>query len=140
MDTGLSVIDNGGLGLSTFAGQPVTANAILLKYTYYGDVDLNGQVHADDLTVFANNFGRATGAFQTNGDIDFEGDVDPDDLTVFANNFGKGVGSALSDNAPVTIAEPTSAVLAAIAATGILAAIGISDRRKSIGKLQASGN
>ena len=58
-NTGLSLVDNALLGLSNFSGKPVNADSILLKYTYYGDVDQNGQVDPDDLTVFANNFGRA---------------------------------------------------------------------------------
>jgi subtilisin-like proprotein convertase family protein len=95
-DTGLALVDNALLGLTEFGGMPVDENALLLKYTYYGDIDLNGQVDADDLTVFANNFGRPTGAVQIDGDIDFDGDVDADDLTVFANNFGKGVGAPLA--------------------------------------------
>jgi polyhydroxybutyrate depolymerase len=111
MDTGLTVIDNAGLGLSFFSGQSITANSILLKYTYYGDVDLNGQVDPDDLTVFANNFGRATGATQIDGDIDFDSDVDADDLTVFANNFAKGIGNPLGTAEIAAVPEPGSVVL-----------------------------
>ena len=58
IDTGLALVDNGVFGFPTFSGQPVDDNSLLIKYTYYGDIDLNGQVDADDLTVFANNFGR----------------------------------------------------------------------------------
>ena len=95
-NTTLSLVDNAVLGFSTFGGEPVDANSILLKYTYFGDIDQNGQVDADDLTVFANNFGRTSGATQVDGDIDFNGTVDADDLTVFANNFGRGVGTPLA--------------------------------------------
>ena len=94
-NTTLSLVDNAVLGFSTFGGEPVDANSLLVKYTYYGDIDQNGQVDADDLTVFANNFGRMSGATQVDGDIDFNGTVDADDLTVFANNFGRGVGIAV---------------------------------------------
>jgi hypothetical protein len=99
-------VDNALLGLTEFGGVSIDENALLLKYTYHGDIDVNGEVNADDLTVFANNFGRATGATQIDGDIDFDGDVDADDLTVFANNFGKGVG------APLTAAAAPQAVVA----------------------------
>jgi hypothetical protein len=95
-ETTLSLVDNAVLGLSHFAGQPVDENSLLVKYTYYGDIDQNGAVDADDLTVFANNFGRTIGATQVDGDLDFNGTVDADDLTVFANNFGKGVGAPLA--------------------------------------------
>jgi sugar lactone lactonase YvrE len=99
-DTTLSMVDNALFGHTTFGGEPVDANAILFKHTYYGDIDQNGAVDADDLTVFANNFGRRTGATQVDGDIDFNGTVDADDLTVFANNFGRGIGSPLAASPP----------------------------------------
>jgi subtilisin family serine protease/subtilisin-like proprotein convertase family protein len=95
-DTTLSLIDNAILGLTQFSGVAVDQNSLLLKYTYYGDIDQNGTVDADDLTVFANNFGRTSGATQVDGDVDFNGTVDADDLTVFANNFGKGSGMPLN--------------------------------------------
>jgi hypothetical protein len=105
-DTTLSLVDNALLGLTQFSGQPVDANSLLVKYTYLGDIDLNGAVDADDLTVFANNFGRTSGATQVDGDIDFNGTVDADDLTVFANNFGKGAGAPLAASPNVVISLP----------------------------------
>jgi hypothetical protein len=110
-DTGLSLVDNALLGLGNFSGQPVTADSILLKYTYYGDIDQNGQVDADDLTVFASNFGRASGATQIDGDIDFNGAVNADDLTVFANNFNKGVGNPVAAATIQAVPEPSTMVL-----------------------------
>jgi hypothetical protein len=128
-DTGVTVVDNALLGLTDFGGRAVDANSILLKYTYYGDIDQNGQVDADDLTVFASNFGRTSGATQVDGDIDFNGAVNADDLTVFANNFNKGVGAPLADAAASVqaVPEPASLVLAGLGAAGILA--GLSARR-----------
>ena len=104
--------------MTSFGGQAVTADSILLRYTYYGDVDQNGQVDADDLTVFASNFGRTSGATQIDGDIDFNGAVNADDLTVFANNFNKGVGNPLAVAAANVQAVPEPA-------TGVLLAIGV---------------
>jgi T5SS/PEP-CTERM-associated repeat protein len=127
-DTGLSVVDNALLGNTTFSGQPVTAGSILLKYTYYGDIDANGQVDADDLTVFASNFGRASGATQIDGDIDFNGAVDPDDLTVFANNFLKGVGNPLGVSAVNIHAVPEAGTWL-LAACGLLAIVLVYKRR-----------
>jgi hypothetical protein len=96
MNTTVGLVDNAVLGLSQFGGVAVDENSILLKYTYYGDIDLNGEVNADDLTVFANNFGRTGTASHIDGDVDFDFDVDADDLTVFANNFGRGVSAPLA--------------------------------------------
>jgi hypothetical protein len=128
-DTGLSVADNALLGYSEFSGQAVTADSILLKYTYYGDIDANGAVDADDLTVFAYNFGRTSGTMQIDGDIDFNGAVNADDLTVLANNFSRGVGNPLGSGAVQAIREPASLVLAGLAAAVAFLVIGIRRRR-----------
>jgi hypothetical protein len=110
--TTLSLVDNAILGLTQFSGEPVDENSLLLKYTYFGDIDQNGAVDADDLTVFANNFGRTTGATQVDGDIDFNGTVDADDLTVFANNFGNGSGVPLAaSSVPSSAWDRTTAKL-----------------------------
>jgi hypothetical protein len=125
-ETGLVLIDNGVFGYPEFSGQTVNADSILLKYTYYGDIDANGEVNADDLTIFANNFGKPLGAGQIDGDIDFDNDVDADDLTVFANNFGKGAGNPLSAGAVAAVPEPASLVLAGLA---IIAGVGFGLQR-----------
>jgi hypothetical protein len=130
-DTGIAVVDNALLGLTTFSGQTVTANSILMKYTYYGDIDQNGQVDADDLTVFASNFGKIfiEGATQIDGDIDFNGAVNADDLTVFANNFNKGVGNPLAVAAVQAVPEPATWALALLAAAAVV--IGTRIHRRS---------
>jgi hypothetical protein len=128
-ETGLVMIDNEVFGYTDFSGQTVDANSILLKYTYYGDIDANGEVNADDLTIFANNFGKATGAGQVDGDIDFDADVNADDLTIFANNFGKGVGAPLASGAVEAVPEPAGLALAGIAALFALAGIYMQRRR-----------
>jgi PEP-CTERM motif len=130
-DTGLSLVDNALLGATNFSGQTVNNDSLLLKYTYYGDIDLNGQVDGDDLTVFALNFGRTTGATQVDGDIDFNGRVDGEDLTVFANNFGKGIGNPLAAGAVAAVPEPASLVLAGLGAAGVLAGVAVRRRKNS---------
>jgi hypothetical protein len=127
-ETGLSLVDNALLGATDFSGQTVNNDSLLLKYTYYGDIDLNGQVDGDDLTVFAQNFGQTTGMTQVDGDIDFNGRVDGEDLTVFANNFNKGIGSPLAAGAVAAVPEPSTILLAGLAAAG-LAAAGVAGRR-----------
>jgi hypothetical protein len=127
--TSLNIVDNSLLGLTTFGNWSVDASNILIKYSYYGDVDLNGQVNADDLTVFGNNFGRLTGATQIDGDVDFDNDVDADDLTVFANSFGKGVNAPLASGAVEAVPEPSTILLAGLASAGFAAAGMIRRRR-----------
>jgi hypothetical protein len=96
LDTGLGYLKNSIYSYTSFAGQTVNNDSILIKYTYWGDIDLDGDVDADDLTVFANNLNVVTtGGYWWDGDFDFDGDVDADDNTLFGNNYGKGVGNPL---------------------------------------------
>jgi hypothetical protein len=125
--TSVNIVDNAILGLTTFSGESVDLTDVLLKYTYYGDADLNGQVNADDLTVFGNNFGRLSGVTQIDGDVDFDNDVDADDLTVFGNNFGKGVGNPLSGGTAAAVPEPATFALG-LAALAIAALARFSKR------------
>src|SRR5688572_10627947 len=47
---------------ATFAGQPVDATSILIRYTVYGDADLSGNVNLNDFNKLAANFGAAAAA------------------------------------------------------------------------------
>jgi hypothetical protein len=72
---------------ATFAGQGVDSTALLLKYTYYGDANLDGRVNLAD-------FNRMTGGFGgtsrwSRGNFDFDGDVDLQDFNKLAANFGQ---------------------------------------------------
>jgi hypothetical protein len=68
---------------SAFRGQPVDATSILIAYTKTGDVNLDGAVNDDDVTIVSALY--APGAPQPNwalGDIDYNGFVDDDDITL----------------------------------------------------------
>jgi hypothetical protein len=66
----------------------------LIKYTYYGDIDINGKVDGEDLTTFSINFNGEDVYYQVDGDIDFDHKINGEDLTVFAINFGKGTAGS----------------------------------------------
>ena len=80
--------DNAVLGKSTFAGQSVNSNAVLVKFTYLGDANLDGKVNALDFNALATHFG-ATGKFWTDGDFNYDGTVNTQDFTALANNFNQ---------------------------------------------------
>ncbi len=119
--TGLGIILNsngaGGTIFSQFDGVPVSATDVLVKYTYFGDTDLNGWVDGADLAnLLAGMSGGLSG--WANGDFNYDGKVDSTDLnlllaslsgqtTPFGNGGGGGTGGA--------VPEPTS--LAPIAAS-----------------------
>ena len=88
----------------TFKGHTVDGNATLVRYTYYGDADLNGGVDTVDFNLLASNFG-ASGKVWTDADFNFDGVVDTVDFNLLAANFGKTLpGDSLGSVVP----EPAS--------------------------------
>ena len=83
---------------STFDGESVGINDILIKYTYNGDADLNGQIDADDYFQIDNGFSRKLVGYR-NGDFDFNKSVDADDYFLIDRAF-VGQTGALGDGIP----------------------------------------
>jgi hypothetical protein len=66
--TAIGFASNGILNRSSFKGvTPLTATDVLVKYTYYGDSDLNGVTTLDDYTLFLNGY-QAAGTTWVQGD------------------------------------------------------------------------
>ena len=86
-----------GSSYTSFGGVPVTADDVLLKYTYIGDANLNGVVSFDDYVGMDNaffdlipNLGWAT------GDVNFDNAINFDDYSKVDQAFffqGRAVGS-----------------------------------------------
>jgi hypothetical protein len=74
-----------GVGAS-FGGQSIDNTAVLVKYTYYGDTDFNGDVDGDDYSRLDNGFNTALSGW-TNGDTDANGVVDGDDYALLDLGF-----------------------------------------------------
>jgi autotransporter-associated beta strand protein len=95
----LSVSTNGrftGAYLTTFAGVPVDTNDVLVKYTWYGDADLNGSVDGTDYGLIDAGFlsgGSLKGWF--NGDFDYSGRIDGTDYGLIDGAFLTQDGSTL---------------------------------------------
>jgi hypothetical protein len=85
-------------GTTSFDGATVSSSDVLVKYTYYGDTDLNGRVNFDDYVRADNGFNNhLSGWF--NGDFDYNGQVNFDDYVLIdlAFNTQSGtLGRALS--------------------------------------------
>ncbi|MCX5683616.1 MAG: PEP-CTERM sorting domain-containing protein, partial [Planctomycetota bacterium] len=70
----------------------VAPNAILVRYTLIGDVDLNGVVNDDDITLLTGNY-LGTGMDWFGGDVFmYDGVVGDDDVTLQAGNYLGSVG------------------------------------------------
>ena len=98
------------------AGQPIAPGAIVGKYTFFGDMNIDGQVSGDDYTVIDANLNTdpATGLEWLSGDANLDGIVTGDDYTVVDANLGLGSGNPLSPNARLSaVPEPCGGVLIA---------------------------
>lgn len=120
---------------STFSGEPVGRNpndtqdpsAVLVKYTWAGDVNLDGKVDDNDVTVVALFYdrGKVDTHYWFQGDIArYDGKIDDNDITLLVLNYRKGLGSPLSGGAEplgLTAApEPATLGLLALGAVALL--------------------
>jgi autotransporter-associated beta strand protein len=130
--TGLAAIlnDNGSGSTiySTFDSQSVDINSTLVKYTWNGDADVNGQIDGDD--YFRIDYGYAHRNDSNppkgyrNGDFDYSGGVDADDYflidSAFANQNGVVLGLPFlpNDADGVAIPEPSAFYLLSLGYVG----------------------
>jgi hypothetical protein len=102
-------------GLSSFENVSVSSSDVLVKYTYYGDANLDGQVNSSDYTLI--DAGYLSGGTLTgwqNGDFNYDGVINGSDYTLIDNAFNTQGAQFLSQ-----IASPTSQV----AGTGTSSAV-----------------
>jgi MYXO-CTERM domain-containing protein len=102
----------------------VTNTDVLLKYTYFGDADLNGSVDAStDYSLWASGFssGGSLGGWLF-GDFDYNGTVDSStDYSLWATGFAaSGVQGPLGVNVQ-PVPEPGALLLAAMGLAGVAA-------------------
>jgi len=127
----LALFDNAMIGVGDWpagSGNTVPANAVIGKYTYFGDVSFDGQVTGDDYAIIDANLGTVPdpGVAWLAGDANLDGQVTGDDYAVIDANLGLGNGmplspQALSSGGGAAVPEPASAgVLCAAAAGAIL--------------------
>jgi hypothetical protein len=88
--TGLGFAEASEVFLSfpaTFSGVAVDNTSVLIKHTFYGDANLDGQVNLADFNKLASNFGQS-GRRWAHGDANFDGQVNLFDFNKLASNFG----------------------------------------------------
>ena len=98
-------------GLTSFEGQTVLPSDVLVKYTYYGDANLDGHVDGSDYSRIDNGaLNNLTG--WSNGDFNYDGVINGSDYTLIDNAYNsQGADLAASIASPTAqIAGPPSAV------------------------------
>jgi hypothetical protein len=122
--TTFATLTNGTFASGTFSivvGAGADLGDIFLNYAAVGpavpgDFDGDGDVDGADFVAWQTNFPTATGAVYQQGDADFDGDVDGADFVVWQTNFPFPTSPGTSP-----VPEPTTLLLGAIAAVGLLA-------------------
>jgi hypothetical protein len=117
---------------ATFLGKTVGPSETLVRYTRYGDSDLNGTVNLADFNALAANFGQ-TNRVWSQGDFNYDGTVNLTDFNALAVNFGlSAAGPEVSPQDWAALAsavpEPTTALLLLVG--GVPASAGMRPRRR----------
>jgi uncharacterized delta-60 repeat protein len=106
----LNSTTSGGAVFGTLDGTPVAAGDVLVRYTYFGDANLDGKVDGSDYSRIDAGYaadktspGSATGWF--NGDFNYDGVVDGSDYALIDNAFNNQ-GAALA-TASALVAGPS---------------------------------
>ena len=87
-----------------FAGQLVDNSSVLVRYTLYGDTDLNRNVNLDDFNRLASNFGQSPRRW-SQGNFDYNNNVNLDDFNRLAANFGQTVAPAAATSPRTSIGQ-----------------------------------
>lgn len=127
---GLGYADAGAIGVVTFLGVPVLATDSLIRFTLYGDANLDGVVNLPDFNRLAANFG-STNAVWRQGDFNYDGLVNLQDFNRLAANFGLSAGPdgpTPSDWAALASVVPEPAGLGII----VLCGAGLLKRRRVV--------
>jgi len=122
--TAVGLIDNndpetGIGGLTEFAGEPVSLESVLARYTWWGDANLDGILDSNDYDRVDTNFvlwnkdGTVPdGGFRwAVGDFDGDGTIDSNDYDLIDKAYMLSAGGPAGSGTPVPTPEPASAAL-----------------------------
>jgi fibronectin-binding autotransporter adhesin len=118
---------------TTYEGQALYNTDVAVKYTYYGDANLDGKVDGSDYSIIDNSYEmeKTVGSISgwQNGDFNYDGVVDGSDYTLIDNAFNSQGAQISSEVAAPTaqitggsaaVPEPTTLGLLGVGAFGML--------------------
>ena len=128
--TGVAVIRNdrgdGTRIFDTFAGRAVDANAVLLRYTYNGDANLDGVINSDDYFRIDSGFlAQPASPGYRDGDFNYDGSINSDDYFLIDSAFLGQAGTLGATVAASVVPEPTT-----VMAVACMAILGSLQRRR----------
>ena len=106
--TALGFAEASALGITSFQGQNFDDSAILIRYTFSGDSNLDGTVNSNDFTALATHFNQ-TGKSWFDGDFNLDGTVNALDFNAIASNFGQAL--SFSPALGSLVPEPSLAMI-----------------------------
>src|SRR5262249_54714701 len=92
------------VNVSDLLGQGVDSTTVLIRYTRYGDANLDGVVNALDFNALASRFGQS-GKLCRDGEWNYDGTVNTLDLNVLAANLNSTLAAPLPQFG-VVVPEP----------------------------------
>jgi autotransporter-associated beta strand protein len=138
--TALGVIQNSATGLpggpvvrTTFDNYNSSSSDVLIKYTYYGDANLSGNVDSADYTLIDNGYLNQLSGWY-NGDFNYDGLVNGSDYTLIDNAFNVQ-GAQLSAQVAISTAQinpEVSSVPEPVGLGGFVAVAALLRRRRRI--------
>jgi alpha-amylase len=113
-----TILNTGPFGVihSIFEGIPADGNAILLKYTYYGDANLDGRVNGTDYSLIDTGYASQSTSNPltgwVNGDFNYDGVIDGSDYSLIDNAFNNQGAQQQAEIAQTLadVAVPTSEI------------------------------
>jgi ELWxxDGT repeat protein len=104
-----------GAGGGTIGGQSLDGSAVIVKYTYGGDANLDGKINVDDYTRIDFNVALGTTGWY-NGDFNYDGKINVDDYTIIDFNVGIQGPPILSASTTIAMAQRVTGASSIVAA------------------------
>jgi len=87
VDEAARVLNLTGDETGIWRGQTIDASAVIVKYTYAGDTNLDGKLNGDDYFAIDSHINLAASGW-INGDFDYNGFLNGDDYFLIDSNYG----------------------------------------------------